>query len=80
MLISLLELFQQADGSVVVPEALRAYMNGMERIGRKDLIEQCIHGQIADDRNLRIAIEPDLNDARAYCWICEAGAKLGIIF
>jgi len=27
-----LENFQQADGSVVVPEALRSHMNGLERI------------------------------------------------
>jgi seryl-tRNA synthetase len=29
---AILENFQQADGSVVVPEALRSYMNGLERI------------------------------------------------
>jgi seryl-tRNA synthetase len=29
---AILENFQQADGSVVVPEALRPYMNGLERI------------------------------------------------
>ena len=29
---AILENFQQADGSVVVPEALRAYMGGLERI------------------------------------------------
>ncbi|HEY0375369.1 MAG TPA: serine--tRNA ligase [Pyrinomonadaceae bacterium] len=27
------ENYQQADGSIVIPEALRPYMNGMERIG-----------------------------------------------
>jgi seryl-tRNA synthetase len=32
-LIAILENYQQRDGSVVVPEALRAYMGGMERIG-----------------------------------------------
>lgn len=32
-LVAILENFQQADGSVVVPEALRPYMGGMERIG-----------------------------------------------
>src|SRR3989454_1429861 len=31
--IAILENFQQPDGSVVIPEALRPYMNGMERIG-----------------------------------------------
>jgi seryl-tRNA synthetase len=31
-LIAVLENYQQADGSVVVPEALRAYMGGMQRI------------------------------------------------
>jgi len=30
--IAILENFQQADGSVLIPEALRAYMNGMEKI------------------------------------------------
>jgi seryl-tRNA synthetase len=32
-LAALLETYQQPDGSVVVPEALRGYMGGMERIG-----------------------------------------------
>jgi len=32
ILIPILELYQNADGSVTVPEALRPYMNGMERI------------------------------------------------
>jgi seryl-tRNA synthetase len=31
-LVAVLENFQQADGSVVVPEALRSYMDGLERI------------------------------------------------
>jgi len=31
-MIAILEQYQQADGSVVVPEALRTYMGGMERI------------------------------------------------
>lgn len=35
ILIPLLENFQQADGSVVIPEALRPYMNGMEVIEPK---------------------------------------------
>jgi seryl-tRNA synthetase len=33
-LIAVLENYQQADGSVVVPEALRPYMHGLERITR----------------------------------------------
>jgi seryl-tRNA synthetase len=33
-LVALLENYQQEDGSVQVPEALRAYMGGMERIGK----------------------------------------------
>ena len=33
--VAILENFQQADGSVVVPEALRPYMGGLERITRK---------------------------------------------
>ena len=32
ILIPILELYQQSDGSVVVPDALRSYMGGMERI------------------------------------------------
>jgi seryl-tRNA synthetase len=35
-LVAILENFQQADGSVVVPAALRPYMHGMERIRRRD--------------------------------------------
>ena len=37
ILIPILENYQQEDGSVVVPEALRPYMGGIERIERKDL-------------------------------------------
>jgi len=33
-LVAVMENFQQADGSIVVPEALRPYMGGMERIGK----------------------------------------------
>ena len=32
-LVAVLENYQQADGSVIVPEALRGYMGGLERIG-----------------------------------------------
>lgn len=32
-LVAVLENYQQADGSIVVPEALRPYLGGMERIG-----------------------------------------------
>jgi seryl-tRNA synthetase len=32
-LVAILENYQQADGSIVVPDALRPYMGGMERIG-----------------------------------------------
>jgi seryl-tRNA synthetase len=31
-LVAILENYQQADGSVVIPEALRPYMGGLERI------------------------------------------------
>jgi seryl-tRNA synthetase len=34
--LAILENYQQADGSVVVPEALRPYMGGLERITRLD--------------------------------------------
>jgi seryl-tRNA synthetase len=33
-LVAVLENYQQADGAVVIPEALRPYMGGLERIGR----------------------------------------------
>jgi seryl-tRNA synthetase len=31
-LVAVLENYQQADGSVVIPEALRPYMGGMEKL------------------------------------------------
>jgi seryl-tRNA synthetase len=31
--VAVLENYQQADGSVVVPEVLRPYMGGLERLG-----------------------------------------------
>jgi seryl-tRNA synthetase len=33
--IAILENFQQADGSVVIPEALRPYMGGLEKISKQ---------------------------------------------
>ena len=33
ILVSLVENFQQADGSILIPQALRPYMGGMEKIG-----------------------------------------------
>lgn len=33
MLIAIIENFQQEDGSVIVPEALRPFLGGMEKIG-----------------------------------------------
>ena len=35
-LVAVLENYQQADGSVVVPDALRPYMGGLERITKRD--------------------------------------------
>ena len=35
-LIPILELYQNADGTVTVPAALRPYMGGMERIGNRE--------------------------------------------
>ena len=35
ILIPILEIYQQEDGSVIVPEVLRPYMHGLERIERK---------------------------------------------
>ena len=32
-LIAIMENYQQKDGSIIIPEALRSYMNGEERIG-----------------------------------------------
>lgn len=40
ILIPLLENYQNADGSVTVPEVLRPYMNGRERIGPKTAVVQ----------------------------------------
>jgi seryl-tRNA synthetase len=34
-LIAILENYQQADGSVVVPDALRPFMNGLDVIRRR---------------------------------------------
>ena len=31
-LVAVLENYQQADGSIVIPEVLRPYMNGMEKL------------------------------------------------
>ena len=33
-LVAILENYQQPDGSVLIPEALQPYMNGIDRIGR----------------------------------------------
>jgi seryl-tRNA synthetase len=33
VLIAVIENYQQADGSIVVPEVLRPYMGGIDRIG-----------------------------------------------
>ncbi len=33
-LVAVLENYQQADGSIAIPEALRGYMGGVERISR----------------------------------------------
>ena len=33
-LVAVLENYQQADGSVIIPEALRPYMGGLERINK----------------------------------------------
>jgi len=35
-LVAILENYQQADGSVAVPDVLRAYMGGLEKIGTRD--------------------------------------------
>jgi seryl-tRNA synthetase len=35
LVIALLEVYQQKDGSVLIPEALRPYMDSMEKIGVK---------------------------------------------
>ena len=33
--VAVLENYQQKDGSVLIPEALKPYMNGVDRIARK---------------------------------------------
>jgi seryl-tRNA synthetase len=38
--IAILENFQQADGSVVIPEALRPYMGGMEKISKQKAVSR----------------------------------------
>ena len=35
ILIALWENYQQADGSITIPEVLRPYMNGQEKIEKK---------------------------------------------
>jgi len=35
ILIPIVEIYQQEDGSVIVPEVLRSYMGGIKRIERK---------------------------------------------
>ena len=35
VMISLIETYQQKDGSVLIPEVLRPYLGGMERITRR---------------------------------------------
>ena len=44
ILIPLLENNQQADGSIVIPEALRPYLNGMEVILPKPVSPKPVHG------------------------------------
>jgi seryl-tRNA synthetase len=34
-MIAILEQYQQKDGSVVIPEALRPYMGGLERLKKQ---------------------------------------------
>ena len=41
--VAILENYQQADGTVQIPEALRAYMGGMERISKEDQGPRPIH-------------------------------------
>ena len=38
--LAILENYQQADGSVVIPEALRPYMGRMERISRQEAVKK----------------------------------------
>jgi seryl-tRNA synthetase len=34
--IAILENYQQEDGSIIIPEVLRKYMRGLERIGKEE--------------------------------------------
>jgi seryl-tRNA synthetase len=34
MIIAIVENFQQADGTVLIPDALKGFMAGIERIGK----------------------------------------------
>jgi seryl-tRNA synthetase len=36
--VAVVENYQQADGSVLIPEALRPYMGGLERITRSETL------------------------------------------
>ncbi|MCA1606994.1 MAG: serine--tRNA ligase, partial [Acidobacteria bacterium] len=44
--IAILENFQQADGSVVIPEALRPYMGGLEKISRQSAAGRSIKQEV----------------------------------
>jgi seryl-tRNA synthetase len=33
--LAIIENYQQADGSVIIPEALRPYLGGQEKIGKQ---------------------------------------------
>jgi len=50
ILIPLLEIYQQEDGSVVVPEVLRPYMGGLERIERKGSTFKVQRSSVEDER------------------------------
>ncbi len=45
-LVAVLENYQQADGSVTVPEVLRPYMGGLEKMIR--MSSNCTHGGVAE--------------------------------
>lgn len=45
-LVAVLETYQQPDGSIMVPEVLRGYMGGLERIEKPPVVNSGLHRSI----------------------------------
>ncbi len=74
-LIAVLENYQQADGSVLIPEVLRPYTRGLARslVPSEKLYYAVVHGQ---DGSLQLAPIPSL-EGRARRRGSERGEELG---